>query len=200
MDGKEPISSSFHGTTTHSKVVRTSNAFSRPTQLPFPLATYPDIGPTGKEGVVVRRTSRLKTYYDNVICQSHHAIIAFTSVGHSQPTCTQHMRYVVRNSGQDFSAASKFLLLISNVCGLVVIFVKGVRIFVSISQIFCPSPLSELHQLQSAGYPKLAPPAGIWMVLRVQKHTLVDLPSRIQDTDKDKFACFVQGCVIYRLL
>ena len=86
MDGKEPISSSFHGTTTHSKVVRTSNAFSRPTELPFPLATYLDMGPTGKEGVVVRWTSRLKTYYDDVICQWHHDDNRIdVVVSHSQP-------------------------------------------------------------------------------------------------------------------
>ncbi|KIK03585.1 hypothetical protein K443DRAFT_469013 [Laccaria amethystina LaAM-08-1] len=67
------------------------------------------------------------------------------------------MRYVVRNSGQEDSAESRLLLLISNVCGLVV---KWVRIF-----------------FQSVSVSKLASPAGIWMVQGIKNiHRLTFFP------------------------
>lgn len=148
-------------------MVQTSNAFSRPTELPFPLASYPHIGPTGEEGVVVRRTSRLKTYYDDVICQWPHGDNRIdVVVSHSQPAVHGWNQYALRSPKlwTRIVRSKQVFLLISDTCGLqvvVIFFVEGVRIF-----------------------------------LQAQKYTLVDLPSGVQSTDKDKFACFAQGCVI----
>lgn len=98
------------------------------------------------------------------------------------------MRCMARNSGDEISTASKKKNLIPNVCGLVMIFVKGVRIFVSLSHIFALPTLLRASSAAASQFNKAC--VSCWNLDGVSRQNYILVDQYKIQIRPDWHACF----------